>query len=49
MLEKILVKEVIGPIVVIISCLLIYHLVKKIISKMMKVKLLIIDQDAKRL
>ena len=44
MLEKILVKEVIGPIVVILSCLLIYHLVKKIISKMMKVKLSRIDQ-----
>ena len=44
MLEKILVKEVIGPIVVILSCLLIYHLIKKIISKMMKVKLSRIDQ-----
>ena len=44
MLEKILVKEVMGPIVVILSCLLIYHLIKKIISKMMKVKLSRIDQ-----
>ena len=44
MLEKILVKEVIGPIVVILSCLLIYHLIKKIINKMMKVKLSRIDQ-----
>ncbi|MEI3499132.1 MAG: hypothetical protein V8Q71_01265 [Bacilli bacterium] len=48
MLEKILVKEVIGPIVVILSCLLIYHLIKKIINKMMKVKLSRIDQRCQK-
>lgn len=44
MLEKILVKEIVGPIVVIFSCFLVYCIIKKIIKRMMTIKLAKVDQ-----
>lgn len=39
MLDKILVKEIVGPIITIVSFVLVYLIIKKIIKKMMTVKL----------